>query len=100
MIAAAQKLQSGNALEYNDNRVAQIPLGEGVDHNQVQFVQVCICMLYHWPHIWEAWTVTQYLVQALVHKQMYWVRTNLRRFQPSNVKCDIRMFILHYMSIT
>ena len=30
----------------------------------------------------------------LVHKQMYWIRTNL---QPLNVKCNIRMFILHYI---
>ena len=30
----------------------------------------------------------------LVHKQMYWIRTNL---QPSNVKCNNQMFILHYM---
>ena len=30
-------------------------------------------------------------VIALVHKQMYWIRTSLRRFQlqPSNVKCNI-----------
>lgn len=48
MIAAARKLQSGNAVEYSENQVAQIPLGEGVDHRQVQlqFVQVCY-VLYH-----------------------------------------------------
>ena len=65
MIAAAQKLQSGNAVEYNENRVARIPLGEGVDHNQVQFVQVYVhvCMLYHmhvqapiqYMHKWNGW---------------------------------------------
>ena len=33
----------------------------------------------------------------LMHKQMYWIRTNLRRFQPSNVKCKIRMLIFHYI---
>ena len=25
----------------------------------------------------------------MVHKQMYWIRTNLRRLQPLNVKCNI-----------
>ena len=40
MIAAAQKLQKGNSLEYSDNQVAQVPSGEGINPNQVQFVQV------------------------------------------------------------
>ena len=34
---------------------------------------------------------------TVVHKQMYWIQTNLQRFQPSNVKCDIRMVVLHYI---
>ena len=34
---------------------------------------------------------------TVVHKQMYWIRTNLQRFQPSNVKCNIRMLIFHYI---
>ena len=53
MIAAAQKLQSGNAIEYSENQVAQIPLGKGVDHSQVQFVQVCVCMyaIIHTPQL-------------------------------------------------
>ena len=28
---------------------------------------------------------------------MYWIRTNLRKFQLLNVKCNIEMFILHYI---
>ena len=41
MIAAAHKLQSGNAVKYNDNQVAQISsIREGIDPSQVQFVQV------------------------------------------------------------
>ena len=34
---------------------------------------------------------------VLVHKQMYWIRTNLRRFQPSKVFCNIQMLIFHYI---
>ena len=34
---------------------------------------------------------------VLVHKQMYWIRTNLRRFRPSNIKCNIRMLMIHYI---
>ena len=30
------------------------------------------------------------LENLLVHKQMYWTQTNFRRFQPLNVKCNIR----------
>ena len=33
-------------------------------------------------------------VCTLLHKQIYWIRTNLQSFQPSNVKCNIRMSIL------
>ena len=33
-------------------------------------------------------------IYSIVHKEIYWIRTNLRRFQPSNVKCNIRMSIL------
>ena len=41
MIAAAQKLQSGNVVEYSDNEVAQISsIREAIDRSQVQFVQV------------------------------------------------------------
>ena len=37
---------------------------------------------------------------TLVHKQMLWIRMNLRMFQPSNGKCNIRMFfILPYKEI-
>ena len=38
-------------------------------------------------------------VDILVHKQMYWIRTNLRRFQPSNVICNIQMLVFHYISV-
>ena len=44
MIAAAQKLQSGNVVEYSDNEVAQISsIREAIDPSQVQFVQVATC---------------------------------------------------------
>ena len=36
-------------------------------------------------------------VYNLVHKQMYCIRTNLRRFQPSNIKSNIRVLIFHYI---
>ena len=43
MIAAAQKLQSGNVVEYSDNEVAQTSIREAIDPSQVQFVQVATC---------------------------------------------------------
>lgn len=46
MIAAAQELQHGNTVEYNENQAAQISsVGEGIDPSQVQFVQVYVHML-------------------------------------------------------
>ena len=30
----------------------------------------------------------------LVHKRMFYIRTNLRMLQHSNVECNIRMFVL------
>ena len=33
-------------------------------------------------------------VCILVHKQMFYIRMNLRMLQHSNVECNIRMFIL------
>ena len=50
-----------------------------VRHNVCRSVHACVCIC------------------VLVHKQMYWIRTNLRRFQPSNVFCNIRMLIFHYI---
>ena len=34
------------------------------------------------------------IVFKLVHKQMFYIRMNLRMLQHSNVECNIRMFIL------
>ena len=39
------------------------------------------------------------IVWQIVHKQMYWIQTNLQRFQPSNVFCNIRMFIVSKMMV-
>ena len=36
-------------------------------------------------------------ITSIVHKQMYCIRTNLRRFQPSNIKRNIRVLIFHYI---
>ena len=37
---------------------------------------------------------------VLVYKSMFWIRMNLRKFQPSNGKCNIRMlFILPYKEV-
>ena len=36
-------------------------------------------------------------IYILVHKQMYCIRTNLQRFQPSNIKSNIRVLIFHYI---
>ena len=43
------------------------------------------------------YTVMYAMLCKLVHKQMYWIQTNLWRFQPLNIKCNIQMFILHYI---
>ena len=45
---------------------------------------VCVCVLY---------ICVQY-VCVLVHKRMFYIRTNLRMLQHSNVECNIRMVIL------
>ena len=62
MIAAAQKLQNGNAIEYSDKQVAQISsIGESIDPSQVQFVQVN--MLYNVPNC-----IAIYFVKTSIHK--------------------------------
>ena len=33
-------------------------------------------------------------VSLIVHKRMFYIRTNLRMLQHSNVECNIRMFVL------
>ena len=33
----------------------------------------------------------------VVHKQMYCIRTSLRRFQPLNIKSNIRVLNFHYI---
>ena len=48
----------------------------------VRAVYVCVCLF-----------VQVYCIRV-VHKQMFYIRTNLRMLQHSNVECNIRMFVL------
>ena len=35
------------------------------------------------------------IAKAVVHKRMFYIRTNLRMLQHSNIECNIQMFILY-----
>ena len=37
------------------------------------------------------------LTLVIVHNQIYWIRTNLQRFQPRMLNATFKIFILHYI---
>ena len=74
------------------------------DTMRASFVQVCVCVRVRvcaWVcvYIYVYMCVLHKCVCILVHKQMYWIRTNLQRFQSSNVIWNIRMLIFHYILV-
>ena len=62
---------------------------ESIDSTAKTDDKKCLDMLIKWLK-----TDPSASYSKLVHKQMFYIRTNLQMLQHSNVKCNIRMFIL------
>ena len=54
------------------------------------YLYMCVCMrMYEY-----VLALARVCVCILVHKRMFYIRTNLRMLQHSNVECNIQMFVL------
>ena len=53
-------------------------------------VCVCVCVCVY-EHV-NTYIHTHTYMYTVVHKRMFYIRTNLRMLQHSNVECNIRMF--------